>query len=277
MYVPFLYNYCSESYAEAEKFLMQRRRINPPMYNANRLQELPIPEIPFDTNEHQSVDQGDNDEAALSESIEELYIQNDSANQEINSVEPNVESHDGSIQGEAEISAEQYNGNTGDMNDPLAISNKNTDSKIFIQIFEPNKEATDEIADLLNEKEVIEIDDSDGEDEPIFMIISSSGIPQPIQATVDGLVKQENDTVSANIAFVPKVNIFHPMYIYYYIHHDEPILSFFCRKMVIGYTRLDKKCSPSRKKRLIHSLCGMVMKNIRRWNMTNVFVMHCFL
>lgn len=173
---------------------MLRRRINPPVYNKNRVHELPIPEIPSNVSNIQCIAQNDNNETEVSA---DLCIQNDSSTQQHDSNEPNAQYVD-----EPEISIEQYNEEANDsiVDDPLAISNISADeAKVCIQLIEPSQGAVDEIIDLLDEKEVVELDD-------MIMIMNSTGIPRPIQTTTDGLIKHENDAISGNIAFKQMVS-----------------------------------------------------------------------
>lgn len=174
--------HCADDYNDAQQYLYKRRLIDPPIYNAKRLREVPIPLIPpingsVSEVEITETEVGDEDEVSMEQIIEKPS----------NQIDPLAFAFIGS--------AETLPTDVSNITDE-SLSN---DVKVFIPLIEPNKTNCDAIIDLLDDKEVIEMDG-------ITMIVNSYGIPQPLKSTVDGLIKQENDPISGDIPFQSKVS-----------------------------------------------------------------------
>lgn len=112
-------------------------------------------------------------------------------------------------------------------------------------MIEPNKINNDEIIDLLDDKEVIEMDD-------VIMIVSSTGVPHPLKSTVDGLIKQENDPISADIPFQSMVNTDNVLLVFPFYKHNIFYFAEKCRSNL--QSRWKNVHSPQKRDRQIQSL-----------------------
>lgn len=69
------------------------------------------------------------------------------------------------------------------------------DEKKFVPLVEPGTDQYIEILDLLKDKEIVVVSDD------VTITLDSSGMPQPMKMTTDGLIKREADIISSDIPF----------------------------------------------------------------------------
>lgn len=192
---------------DAEECLEQRRTIEPPVYNENRLKEKPIPEIPFEEMpDFSNISIEDRDETSSEISIDEevdgtLAAGRDPLSNSLSGkpiAEPNLDSTNEAQQLNLAIEPanEIQQSNTVEINENAITE----DDKGLVPLFNPVNDA--DVNDLLDD---IEIDEYD---EDVTMFIASAGLPKPMQSTATNLIKRENDSISGNIAFNVVVSIF---------------------------------------------------------------------
>lgn len=82
--------------------------------------------------------------------------------------------------------------------DPLAHDERKPEYVPLYEVSAPNNSEIDEI--LLDEPQVIKYGDD------VEILITETGVPQPFGATLENMVKRENDAISGNVPYNIKVS-----------------------------------------------------------------------
>lgn len=190
---------------DAEQYLEQRRMVEPPVYNENRLKEKPIPEIPTEEMlefANMSMENCDDNSSEISieidqtlatetdplanslsgSAVSEAYLDSTNEAQQLNSAtEPGneIQQSKSTAQRQSPNEAQELNSATEPGNEiqqlNLAVeTNENaiTEDKRFVPLFDPVNDA--EINELLDDIKIVEYED-------VTMVIKSSGLPKPMQ------------------------------------------------------------------------------------------------
>lgn len=211
-------------YEDAVIFTEKRRKIEPPVYNGKRLDEMPIPNIDqqMDNSNYSSEnefdelngdynvdDNGPEDEANESqenisavETLSETGADEAQTNNSVGQInfESQIDLADANFLHEAgsELEADPLLISTDDVkleNDAIDIHNENTDALEELLLNEVNNPTTD--------GSIIE----DEYDDDVVIFIGPDGLPKPkILDPIANLVKRENDIVTGNIPFNEVVN-----------------------------------------------------------------------
>lgn len=209
-------------YVDAVAHKNRLRSMEPGLYNVNRLFEAPLPDLNQKTVDPNSEDENSNDniQTNLSNneeeqpndqddsvaSFDELFVSSSSdnvPNNESTNTNEMSESHhavasssnpvpcDTSVRDENEIKPELHLLQRADLAEINAFLNSDGEDS-----------AQEDVA------EAIEGNDSDSSDGIEFVVLSDN-FPQPVQYSCDGLLKQEDDPVSGNVAYcdAPQVRI----------------------------------------------------------------------
>lgn len=203
------------NYVAAVAYKNGLRSVSPPLYNVRRLQEEPLPDL--NQNVHDSSSKNDsfdhedahnNAEASLSNNEVEQSghdtVENN--NVEINSSNSQVEqSEDDTVSFLDQLFASHSSiSDTNDNENPI---DNEFHADIKTELHFNQRADLDEITSIFNaEKDDSEVagaggtHDSESENEIEFVIINDN-FPQPVQYSIDGLLKREDDPISGNLAY----------------------------------------------------------------------------
>lgn len=198
----------SRSFADrleaAEQYLEQCRLNEPPVYAEKRLKEKPIPEIPNEElPEVANTSMEDDDETAIETSIETTIatLSETSIDEEVDhTLATETDPLADSLSGNPIPGPNCDSTNEAQQSNPAGANNAiNVDDKSLVPLFDPVNRA--EVDELLDAIEIVT------KYEGVTMIITSGGLPKPMQSTADNVIKRENDSISGNISFNVDVSI----------------------------------------------------------------------
>lgn len=186
-------------YDDAVEFMDQRRNIEPPIYNNNRLKEFPIPNINIQDNREENTQDDEDSEVSIA-SIAENHQDSSNLQNEDNSSGNNVDAN-GSIETQSGIDEIETtvdfnideNSNDGD---PLLIVASDVEVKYgSIELVSVHAGNSGAIDGLLDEPEIVNYD------EDVVILIGQHGLPKPKQYTNDNLLKREGDEVTGTMPY----------------------------------------------------------------------------